>query len=392
MTRKKGYFLVQAILLVLCVLCALFILINERILARYVRRNYELPYLGAIALMHLDEYRVTGELHSIRSFEEQNNVHVYFVAGDGEVLYPKSLDVQQKELLDHARARLTAQGYGMVYEQDGKNGYIIWGVFDRTKECFAFIIPANTGLWHVPRPETRGSAIFFSLLFCSFIGVVFVLIRRIFRGLDRTVEKNRKRMVRIQAVLDAQARLLGSTRKLMTQCSEHLRDRDPDDMIAEDLLCHSQYLENSRRILHDSLLADGENNKHERISMYAVCTQVQSRVADELAEAGIVIRLNEITPDLYVHGQESLLLFAMEDLFLRFIPVLPEGGIIAAVISGADSLVCLDISVPAGEKRYQPAGMFLPVFLFELMGIRLMCQTNENGGLVVHVEFQDSGV
>lgn len=392
MTRKKGYVLVQSIMMLLCVLCALFILLNERILVRHVRRNYELPFLGATALLYLDEYRTTGNPYPIRSFEETNDVHVYFVTAAGDVLYPESLSSGEAQLLDHARARLVLQGYGKVYEQDGKNGAVIWGIIDRTKNCFAFVVSDQTGRIHVPHPETRGPVIFFSLLFCSFVVIVFVLIRRIFRGFNRTVDKTRNRMIRIQALLDAQARLLGSVQLLMNRCGVHLRDRNSDDMIADELLTRSQYLENSRKILKDSLLTEGEKHLSDRISIYRLCTQVQSMVADELAEAGIVIRLNEIHPDLWIRGQESLLVMALEDLFIRFIPLLPDGGVIAAVISGADSLVCLDITVPVGEKRYQPAGIFLSVFLFELMGINLGYQTNENDELVVHAEFQDSGV
>lgn len=392
MTRKKGYIFVQVILLVLCVLCALFILINERILARYVRRNYELPFLGATALLYLDEYRTTGEVHSLRSFEETKKVQVYYVTTAGEVLYPDSLSANEKQLLDHARARIMIQGYGQVYEQDGTNGYTIWGIFDRTNDCFAFVIPTYTGLWHVPHTETRGPAVFFSLLFCSFVVVVFVLVRRIFRGLDRTVEKSRDRMVRIQAVLDAQTRLLGTAQKLMNRCGIQLREQDPNAMMAEELLRRSHYLENSRRILHDSLLAKDEKNLQDRISVYALCTRVQSMIADELAEAGIVIRLNEVRPEVYVLGQESLLLMALEDLFIRLIPALPGGGVIGAVISGTASSGCLDITVPVGEKSFQPAGIFLSVFLFELMGIRLKYQSNENSDLVIHAEFQDSGL
>lgn len=392
MTRKKGYVLVQATMMFLCVLCALFIILNERIMVRHVRRNYELPFLGSTALLILDEYRITGRPYDIRAFEEANNIQVYYVTAADEVLYPGSLSTVEKQLVDHVRARLVLQGYGNVYEQDEKTGEIIWGVSDRAENSFAFIVQKQTGLRREPHPETRAPALFFAFLFCSFVVVVFVLIRRIFKGFDRTLEKTRDRMMRIQAVLDAQVRLLGSARRLMNRCGVEIRDRDPDDMVADELLARSQYLENSHKILKDSLLTEGEKHFSDRVSIYALCTQVQSMVADELAEAGIVIRLNEIHPGLYIRGQESLLMMALEDLFVRFIPVLPGGGVITAVISGVDSLVYLDITVPVGEKSYQPAGIFLSVFLFELMGITLRYQTNERGELIIHAEFQDSGV
>lgn len=392
MTKRKGYAFIQAILLGLCLLCAFFILINERILSRYVARNYKLPYLGATALLYRDELANTGETHSLRSFEEQSNVQVYFLDENSNILYPPSVAPQTARLLDHAQARIVLQGHGQLFEQDGKNGYTIWGIRDRIDGGFVFVVPGREGNWHVPRPETQGPAVFFSLLFCSFAGVVFILIRRIFTGLDRTMEKNRSQIIRLQAVMESQARLVRNAQVLMNRCGSRLRERDSHDLVAEELLNRSQYLENSRKILQESLFVTVEKESFDRISVYGLCARVQSMVADELADSGIAIRLNEVQPGLKIRGQENLLLLAMEDLFIRLIPAIPPGSIITAVVSGSEHDVFLDITVPVGERSFHPAGVFLSAYLFELMGIHLGYQTNENGDLVIHADFQDSGV
>ncbi len=391
MTKRTGYVFVQAILIGLCLLCALFILIHERILFRHVARNFELPYLGATALLYRSELFSSGETHALRSFEERNNIQVFFFDNDRNVLYPPSVSPQMAHLLDHAQARIVLQGYGQLYEQDGTNGYTIWGIRDRTDGGFVFVVPEREGVRVVPRPETRGPAVFFSLMFCSFAGVVFILIRRIFRDLDRSMEKNRNQIIRLQAVMESQACLVRNAQVLMYRCGSQLKERDPNDLAAEELLNRSHYLENSRRILQESLFATGVRESFDRISVYSLCARVQSMIADELSDSGIVIRLNEVQSGLKIRGKEGLLLLALEDLFIRLIPAVPAGGIIIAVVSGAEHAVCLDITVPSGDMSFHPAGVFLSAFLFGLMGIRLGYQTDENGDLVIHTEFQDSG-
>ncbi len=392
MTQRGRHILVQILLVGLCFVSLLFSIFREQIIIRHVIQRYELPYLGTTLLRIIDEESPDSLGYTVRAFEDSNSVRAYVLNEEGRLLYPDSVTETDAEMIERARIKMFNLGYGPLSESAGKDSPVLWGVRDKRSGNSIFIAFSQIRMLDMYRQESRRlTTAFFSLFFLLSVGS-FLVVRQVFYSSARDMESHREQLVLLQAVIEAQASLVRNAQLLMRRCSSGLRERDPLDPVAEDLSEYNVYLDNSQALLRKTLVPDANEENRKPVHLHSLCTRAQGLVADDCADAGVFITLSEVDAGLYVRGQENLMLLALEDLFHKLLPMVNRGERIGMTITGSGERASLDITVPAKERLFHPAGFFLSGFLFELIGISLSYVTDENMELLIHADFPGSGV
>ena len=392
MKRRRTYVLVQLLLIGLCFVALLFSMFRERVIVQHVIQRYELPYLGTTLLRTIDGPTGDDLALELRTFEDSSRVRVYVFDPDGFLVYPETVSEAVSQRIMTARVKILDKGYGPLYEPSGHSVPLLWGILDRKSGNTVIMTFSRMRLLDMYRQESRRlTAIFFTLFVLLAVGA-FLIVRYVFRAMERELQWNRERFTRLQAVAEAQFSLVKKAQSLMNRCGTALREGNSPDPVAEDLCGYSSFLGKTGTALIPVRDPDGNAVSPEPVHLHTLCTQVQTLVADDFSAAGIVLSLGEHDADLYVRGQESLLLVALEDLLYKLLPAIGRDAKAGMTISGNKELAVLKINVPVKEHAACPPGFFLSGFLFELLGVEISYMIKDHMELIITVQFQGSGV